>query len=122
MLFRILLCDVQGDVLERTRLIQTRRLALLTGCQRGIVMAMALAEAGSDIVGASTSLERNGSDIDREVSARGRKFSAYRCHFDDQFWDRVVEVNLNSQFILSRVIGRDMVKRGSGTIILSVRC
>jgi len=133
------------------------KIALVTGCRRGIgkAMAIALAEAGADIVGVSASLERNGSDIEREVCARGRKFSAYRCDFgdrgalytfidrvkadfpvidvlvnnagtilrkpavdhSDELWDRVMEVNLSSQFILSREIGKDMLKRGSGKII-----
>jgi len=37
----------------------------------------------------------------------------------DESWDRVVEVNLNSQFVLSREIGKEMVKRGSGKIIFT---
>jgi len=37
----------------------------------------------------------------------------------DQDWDRVLEINLNSHFILSREIGRDMVERGSGKIIFT---
>ncbi|MBF0278593.1 MAG: SDR family NAD(P)-dependent oxidoreductase [SAR324 cluster bacterium] len=35
----------------------------------------------------------------------------------DEDWDKVIEVNLNSQFILSREFGKDMVKRGNGKII-----
>src|SRR5690606_29543284 len=35
----------------------------------------------------------------------------------DEYWDKVLEVNLNSQFILSREIGKEMVGRGSGKII-----
>lgn len=39
-------------------------------------------------------------------------------HGDDR-WDHVLEVNLSAQFILSRELGRDMVKRGSGKIIFT---
>jgi len=39
-------------------------------------------------------------------------------HSDDD-WDLVIEVNLNSQFTLSREIGRHMVERGSGKIIFT---
>lgn len=39
-------------------------------------------------------------------------------HSDD-WWDEVIEVNLSSQFILSREIGRGMVARGSGKIIFT---
>ena len=35
----------------------------------------------------------------------------------DEYWDKVIEVNLNSQFILSREIGKEMIKQGSGKII-----
>jgi 2-deoxy-D-gluconate 3-dehydrogenase len=35
----------------------------------------------------------------------------------DEYWDRVIEVNATSAFILSREIGREMVARGSGKII-----
>ena len=37
----------------------------------------------------------------------------------DEWWDEVIEVNLSAQFLLSREIGRAMVKRGSGKIIFT---
>ena len=37
----------------------------------------------------------------------------------DEDWDHVLEVNLSSQFILSREIGKDMVARGAGKIIFT---
>ena len=37
----------------------------------------------------------------------------------DDYWDTVIEVNLNAQFILSREIGKDMINRGSGKIIFT---
>jgi 2-dehydro-3-deoxy-D-gluconate 5-dehydrogenase len=56
--------------------------ALVTGCRRGIgrAMATALAEAGADIVGVSRSLEP-GSEVEREVTAAGRRFRGYACDF-----------------------------------------
>jgi len=39
-------------------------------------------------------------------------------HQDDS-WDRIIEVNLTSHFILSREIGKDMVARKSGKIIFT---
>lgn len=39
-------------------------------------------------------------------------------HSDD-YWDEVLEVNLNSQFILSREIGKGMLERGAGKIIFT---
>lgn len=37
----------------------------------------------------------------------------------DDYWDRVLEVNLSAQFVLARELGRDMVERGSGKIIFT---
>lgn len=37
----------------------------------------------------------------------------------DEMWDKVIEVNLNAQFILTRDIGATMVERGSGKIIFT---
>ncbi|WP_170309872.1 SDR family NAD(P)-dependent oxidoreductase [Seonamhaeicola maritimus] len=133
--------------------------ALVTGCKRGIgkAMAIGLAEAGADIIGVSASLELEGSDISKEVEARGKKFSAYQCDFSDrkslyefikaakadhpqidilvnnagtilrapavehpdEMWDKVIEVNQNAQFILTREFGKDMVERGSGKVVFT---
>lgn len=37
----------------------------------------------------------------------------------DEFWDEVIEVNLNSQFIMAREFGKEMVARGYGKIIFT---
>ena len=37
----------------------------------------------------------------------------------DEWWDEVISVNLTSQFAVSREIGREMIKRGSGKIIFT---
>ncbi|WP_062064956.1 SDR family oxidoreductase [Cellvibrio sp. OA-2007] len=135
------------------------KVALVTGCKRGIgkAMAVALAEAGADIIGVSASLELQGSEIEKAVTATGKKFSAYQCDFanrdslyafiekvkaehpvidilvnnagtilrapaaehSDEYWDQVINVNLNSQFILSREIGKTMLARKSGKIIFT---
>jgi 2-deoxy-D-gluconate 3-dehydrogenase len=137
----------------------TGKIALVTGCKRGIGMAMALglAEAGADIIGVSANLELSGSQVSKAVEALGRKFKAYQADFSnrdslyafikqlkadypridilvnnagtilrnpaaehsDEFWDEVLEVNLSSQFILSREIGSRMIAEGSGKIIFT---
>ncbi len=133
--------------------------AIVTGARRGIgrAMAVALAEAGADIVGVSRSMESSGSDVERAVTALGRTFRGYACDFadrnavyafirqvttdfpvidilvnnggtilrkpaaehPDEYWDTIIEVDLNSQFVLAREIGRRMVERGSGKIIFT---
>lgn len=62
------------------------KMALVTGCRRGIgkAMAIALAEAGADIIGVSASLEKSDSAIEKEVLALGRKFIPYTCDFSDR--------------------------------------
>lgn len=135
------------------------KVALVTGCKRGIGkgIALGLAEAGADIIGVSTSLELSGSKIEQEVNALGRKFTAYQCDFSDrkalytfiatvktdcpnidilvnnagtilrapavehtdELWDKVIDVNLHAQFIISREIGREMVARRTGKIIFT---
>ena len=64
-------------ILERFRL--DGKLALVTGCRRGIGLAMAaaLAEAGADVIGVSANLEAQGSDVEKAVAAAGRRFHAY---------------------------------------------
>jgi hypothetical protein len=37
----------------------------------------------------------------------------------DEHWDRILEINLNSQFVLAREFGKDMVARGHGRIIFT---
>ncbi len=63
----------------------SNKVALVTGCSRGIgkAMAIALAEAGADIIGVSASLEK-GSAIEKEVEALGRRFTPYQCDFSDR--------------------------------------
>lgn len=60
--------------------------AVVTGCKRGIGlgMAIALAEAGANIIGVSATLEASGSDVENAVIALGRKFTAYRADFYDR--------------------------------------
>src|SRR5690349_20584271 len=115
--------------------------ALVTGCNKGIgkAMAIGLAEAGADILGVSGSIELEGSAVEKEVKALGRKFKAYQADFSnrdslyafikkvkeensiidilvnnagtimrmpaaehsDEYWDRVMSINLDSQFIMA---------------------
>lgn len=135
------------------------KVALVTGCKRGIGkgMAIALAESGADIIGVSATLELENSEIEKEVVALGRKFYPYQCDFKDrealydfitkvktehskidilvnnagnilrkpaaehpdEYWDEIMEINLNSQFILAREFGKDMVEKSNGKIIFT---
>lgn len=60
--------------------------ALVTGVKRGIGrgMAEALAAAGADIIGVSATLELDGSEVEKVITAMGRKFTAHQCDFSDR--------------------------------------
>ena len=64
----------------------TGKVALVSGCSRGIGMAMAvaLAEAGADIIGVAATMEESGSNIEKAIHGVGRSFSGYSCDFSDR--------------------------------------
>ena len=57
--------------------------ALVTGCRRGIgaAMAIALAEAGADIIGVSANLELTGSETGESRCRAGPKLSSVPVRF-----------------------------------------
>jgi 2-deoxy-D-gluconate 3-dehydrogenase len=57
--------------------------------------------------------------IDILVNNAGTILRAPAAEHSDEYWDTVMEVNLNSQFVLSRELGKEMVKRGAGKIIFT---
>lgn len=129
--------------------------ALVTGCNKGIgqYYALALAEAGADIIGVSSG--KDFSETEKLIIGVGKKFKSYTCDFSireqlydfikkvkadfrridilvnnagtilrkpisehpDEYWDKVIEINLSSQFILTRELGKEMVARGYGKIV-----
>lgn len=136
----------------------TGKTALVTGCSRGIgeAMAIALAEAGADIIGVSGTLH-SGSDAEKGVQHAGRQFFTYDADFgnrddlyraihkiqekhpkvdilinnagtilrnpaaehSDEYWDKVLAINLDAQFILAREFGKKMIERHYGKIIFT---
>jgi 2-deoxy-D-gluconate 3-dehydrogenase len=57
--------------------------------------------------------------IDILANNAGTILRAPAAEHSDEYWDTVIEVNLNAQFVLSREIGKDMVERGRGKIIFT---
>ncbi|MEU7978803.1 SDR family NAD(P)-dependent oxidoreductase [Micromonospora sp. NPDC049081] len=57
--------------------------------------------------------------VDILVNNGGTIARAPAAEHPDEMWDHVIEVNLTSQFVLSREIGRAMVARGHGKIIFT---
>jgi 2-deoxy-D-gluconate 3-dehydrogenase len=62
------------------------KIALVTGCNKGIGkgMALALAAAGADIIGVSANMPLSGGDTEIEVQKLGRKYKAYQCDFGNR--------------------------------------
>ncbi len=134
------------------------KVALVTGCNKGIgyAMCMGLAEAGADIIGVSSSL-MPGSSIELGIKKLGRKFTGFQADLSDrdavyalldklntqdlkidilvnnagmilrkpaaehpdEMWDKVLSVNLDAPFILTREIGGRMIQNGSGKIVFT---
>ncbi|MBK8951023.1 MAG: 2-dehydro-3-deoxy-D-gluconate 5-dehydrogenase KduD [Chitinophagaceae bacterium] len=131
--------------------------ALVTGCDTGLGqgMAVALAEAGADIVGAS--VVEDYSATQKAVEATGQQFSYHKVDISDreqlyafinkvkadnkkidilvnnagiimrkpaaehpdEYWDKVISINLDAQFILGREFGKHMIENGGGKIIFT---
>ncbi len=53
------------------------------------------------------------------VNNAGTIMRAPAAEHPDDFWDQVIEVNLNAQFVISREFGAAMIQRGSGKIIFT---
>ncbi len=64
-------------------------------------------------------VKQNHSKIDILVNNAGTILRTPAAEHPDEYWDKVMEVNLNAQFVLSREFGKDMIKRGSGKIIFT---
>ena len=135
------------------------KLALVTGCSRGIGLAIAeaLAQAGADIIGVSNSMPASGSEVEKVVKAAGKQFYPYAVDFSnrealylfldkvkadhpridilinnagnimrkpaaehpDEYWDKIMEINLNAQFVITREIGKRMVANKYGKIVFT---
>ncbi len=57
--------------------------------------------------------------IDILVNNAGTIMRKPAAEHPDEYWDKVIEVNQNAQFILTREIGKEMIKRGSGKVIFT---
>lgn len=57
--------------------------------------------------------------VDVLVNNAGTILRRPAAEHPDDYWDQVMEINVDAQFILSREIGRDMLDRGAGKIIFT---
>lgn len=89
------------------------KIALVTGCTKGIGRSMAtgLAEAGADIIGVSASLKA-GSAVEQDIRAAGRKFYPYQADFSDRS-----SLNQFIQSVKSDFPRIDILINNAGTIL-----
>jgi 2-deoxy-D-gluconate 3-dehydrogenase len=64
-------------------------------------------------------LLKENSVIDILVNNAGIIMRKPAAEHPDEYWDKVLAVNLDAQFILAREIGRHMLQKGSGKIIFT---
>ncbi|KGA01989.1 2-deoxy-D-gluconate 3-dehydrogenase [Cobetia amphilecti] len=85
--------------------------AVVTGASRGIgaAMAIALAEAGADIIAISASMTADGGDVGERIRALGRTFQGIACDVSDRSAIQQLAVQLSS----TRV---DILINNAGTI------
>lgn len=57
--------------------------------------------------------------VDILVNNAGTIMRAPAAEHSDAYWDRVIDINLDAQFILAREIGKHMLRRGSGKIVFT---
>jgi 2-deoxy-D-gluconate 3-dehydrogenase len=65
----------------------------------------------------AASVRRDVGAVDILVNNAGTNERAPAAEHSDELWDRVLEVNLTAQFVLSRELGQDMIARGRGKIV-----
>ena len=64
-------------------------------------------------------IRKNHGTVDILVNNAGTILREPAAQHPDEYWDKVLEVNLSAQFILSRELGRDMIEKGYGKIIFT---
>ncbi|WP_159474996.1 SDR family NAD(P)-dependent oxidoreductase [Dyadobacter sp. 3J3] len=57
--------------------------------------------------------------VDILINNAGNILRKPAAEHPDEYWDEIIEINLNAQFILAREFGKDMVIRGNGKIIFT---
>jgi len=64
-------------------------------------------------------LQSENKKIDILVNNAGTIMRAPAAEHPDDYWDKVMNINLDAQFILAREVGKKMLEQGSGKIIFT---
>ena len=98
--------------------------ALVTGSSRGLGLAIArgLAQAGASLVlngvsAAFAAFDADALQIDILVNNAGMQFRKPMVELATADWQRVIDTNLTSAFVIGREAAKRMIPRGHGKII-----
>jgi 2-deoxy-D-gluconate 3-dehydrogenase len=69
------------------------------------------------VSGLAAAVRRDVGVPDILVNNAGTIARAPAAEHGDELWDRVLEVNLSAQFVLTRELGRAMLERGNGKVV-----
>lgn len=64
-------------------------------------------------------LEQEVPVVDILINNAGTILRKPAAEHPDEYWDEVININLNAQFILTREIGKGMIARGAGKVIFT---
>ncbi|HEY1115791.1 MAG TPA: 2-dehydro-3-deoxy-D-gluconate 5-dehydrogenase KduD [Chitinophagaceae bacterium] len=71
------------------------------------------------IYGFIEQVRQAGTPVDILINNAGMILRKPVAEHPDEWWDKVLSVNLDAQFLLTREFGRDMIERGSGKIVFT---
>ena len=101
--------EAEGSVLEQR----------VRACGRAFTGLAADFANPEDVRRLAAELNDLGKPVDVLVNNAGTIARAPAAEHTDEDWDRVLQVDLTSQFVLTREIGRSMIARGSGKVIFT---
>lgn len=108
---KVLIADIDAQRAEKTA-------SELTAAHKADVRACALEVVSAQSCAAAVALAMSAwGRLDGMLNASGIYRVASALDFDDDSWNRTIEINLTGAFRLARAAGRVMVAQGSGRII-----
>ena len=90
--------------------------AIETHGRRGLAVDMNVTDSGSIQAGVDRVLREFGR-IDVLVNSHGVTRRMPAAEFAEDAWDRIIEVNLKGVFLCCQIVGREMIRQGSGSIV-----
>jgi len=73
----------------------------------------------ADVYAFIEKVKRECAPIDILVNNGGAILRKPAAEHPDDYWDKIIEIDLNAQWVLAREFGRDMLARGSGKIVFT---